>query len=278
MTSVVVGMIAWRTVEPMTVISLWDLARMNTDVQLDLHAGDALVTRARSQVATRFLRDSTADVLVTVDTDIAFNPESLLEIADQAHDLQSIVVAAYATRAWKEGQVTSYLGDQKIEFAADHTPVRIKWGASGFMAIPRSCLTKMRDELALPLLHKSQGVSHQYYPFYEAPRGYAENGDEIGMSEDFDFCQKAAGVGVATYVNPGIRLGHIGSQVYLLEHSVWKQPNSVPLVLTRQGIAEAAFPAADASYLRLKADEPNHIHLNRAERRRLERSRERVPA
>lgn len=264
--SVCIGMIAWRVVEPGTVAQLWAFARSYPRARLDLHAGDALVTRARSTLATRFLRDYTEDVLFTLDSDIVFDPAQMAQVAQQAHDLQSIVVGAYPTRAWEAGQIASILGDAEIEFDQDATPQPIIWGASGFMAIPRSVLAMMVDELHLPLMHRTRSTDLQYYPFYEAPRGVAPDGEEIGMSEDYDFCQKAASIGVKTYVNPAVRLGHMGTQMFRLEHLIWKQPKTWPLTATGQGITAGRIPEEMKPYARLP-EEPA-VRLNRAERRR----------
>ncbi len=277
MTNLCVGMIAWRVVEPLTMVSLLDSVRdFPGQVGYDIHAGDALVTRARSQVATRFLRDRTEDVLVTVDSDITFNPPNLVQMAEQAHELQAIVVAAYSTRTWgAEGQLTSYLGDEGILFFNDPTPKEILWGASGFMAIDRSVLERMRDELPLPLLHASGTKHQQYWPFYETRRHTAPSGDEVELSEDYDFCFKAAQVGVKTYVNPAVRLGHIGSQVFRLEHQVWKEPPNVPLRLVKQGIWEAGFAPEHAPFVRMQAvhEEPQ---LSRQQRRAMEREQKKL--
>ncbi len=259
---------------------------MAPEVELDLHYGDALVTRARSTVATRFLRDSTASVLVTVDSDIVFNPPNLLQIAEQADELQAIVVGAYCTRSWSSGQVTAYLGEEPIRFANDPTPREIVWGASGFMAIPRVLFERMRDELDMPLMHASKGRDLQFYPFYECPRGKAPNGDDIPLSEDYDLCTKAASLGIKTYVNPAVRLGHLGTQSFRLEHIVWEsEPPNVPMTLKKQGVWEAQFPPSrETDYVRMsrvtaeQLPDTSAIRLNRAERRRAERDRERVPA
>jgi hypothetical protein len=269
-------MCVWRSIEAGTTASLWSVARAYPNVSLEIQQGDALITRARSTLATRFLRDLTGDVLFTVDSDILWDPEPFMQVAEQAHDLQAIVVGAYPTRAWGDGQVSSMLGDREIVFGEDPTPVPILYGASGFMAIPRVALERMRDQLALPLLHPKADRRMQFYPFYEAPRGEAPDGQPIGMSEDFDICSKAAQVGIDTYVNPAVRLGHIGQQVFRLEHLIWRQPPIVPLTLSNQGIRFAQVPPALTPLV--KGTEVQAPPISRQQRRHAERQREKVGA
>jgi hypothetical protein len=279
--SIYVGMIAHRTIEAGTVSMLWQLARTPVvDVDLDLHVGDALVTRARSTLATRFLRDARQDVLVTVDSDIVFHPLDLIQIASQAHELHSIVVGMYLTRAWEKGAPASLLDEEPIEFNMDSTLRPIVWGANGFMACPRSVFQKMVDELDLPLMHPRQDREFQHYPFYEAPRGTDPMfGDPITMSEDFDFCAKAKQVGVQTYVNPAVRLGHLGTMVFRLEHMAWKEPPRVPMRLSRSGFryaVEADVPPELVPFSKGVQTQP--VKLSRQQLRHLDRQREKVTA
>jgi hypothetical protein len=116
----------------------------------------------------------------------------------------------------------------------------------------------------------------QFYPFYEAPRGEAPDGQPIGMSEDFDICSKAAQVGIDTYVNPAVRLGHIGQQVFRLEHLIWRQPPIVPLTLSNQGIRFAQVPPALTPLV--KGTEVQAPPISRQQRRHAERQREKVGA
>lgn len=272
MPSTVLGMCSWRDICSGTVASLWSVARSFPNVALEIQQGDALITRARSTLATRFLRDMSEDVLFTVDSDLLFDPGPFGQVCEQAHELQAIVVGAYPTRAWGDGQVSSMLGDEDIQFGGDPTPQKILYGASGFMAIPRVAFERMRDQLELPLLHPKADRRMQFYPFYEAPIGEAPDGQPIGMSEDYSFCSQAARCGIDTYVNPAVRLGHIGQQVFRLEHLIWRQPPIVPLTLNRQGIRFAQVPPALTPLV--KGAQPSAV--SRQQRRREERQKEKT--
>jgi hypothetical protein len=173
---------------------------------------DALVERARSIIATRFL-GSSADVLLTVDDDIIFTPGEALQLCEQAvtHDL---VVGIYVTRSRGRCKPTSFfLPDHPVEFGDDPTPVPIRWGASGFMAIHRRVFERLAPDL--PLCHEGTPLAH--HPFYLPFVVNDDLGKPIMLSEDWALTQRAREAGFGVYCNPALRIRHLGLYDYGLE-------------------------------------------------------------
>lgn len=218
---VYLGSIAWRGFEYNYARSLVMLMKAYPQVGVMPQVGDALVERARSIVATHFLNETDADVLLTIDSDISFNPDHAMDICRQAHELGAIVVGAYNTRSFDKKKPTSELWPgQQVTFGNDPTPVSIKYGASGFMAISRKVIEKMAEKM--PLLH--QGADWAFYPFYHTEIVDDPQAGPILLSEDFAFCAKAREQGFETYLNPAVRLGHLGEHIYTLEDMAWAPP------------------------------------------------------
>ena len=71
--------------------SLLDLqpacAARGVGLHIDLTGGDALITRARSVMATHFLEETDHTHLMFVDADIAFRPEQLFRLLDADKDV-----------------------------------------------------------------------------------------------------------------------------------------------------------------------------------------------
>lgn len=229
---VVLGSIAWRGFEYNYATSLVKLMKAYPQVAVMPQIGDALVERSRSIVATYFLENTDADVLLTIDSDISFNPDHAMMICQQAHELGSIVVGAYNTRSFEKKKPTSELfAGQQVTFANDPTPVAIKYGASGFMAISRKVLEVMAE--GMPVLHP--GVDWHFYPFYHTEIVDDPDAGMILLSEDFAFCKKARDLGFETYLNPAVRLGHLGDHLYTLEDMAWSPPVSNAAVRLTKG-------------------------------------------
>ena len=230
---VFVGSAIWRTIEVAHMKSLVPLLRTSGFAYFP-QTGDALVERARSISSTYFLRKTDYDVHLSIDSDITdFSVEDTIKLCELAmgHD---IVVGAYVCRsANRTFPATFYEEGLRVDHAFDHTPVRVKWGATGFMAVHRRVFAALAKDL--PLLHASDG-DRAFYPFY-LPMVYEDEdvGEPILLSEDYAFCQRAKEAGFGVWLDPAIRIGHLGSYIYRLEDTAQVQVDPQPLVLTREG-------------------------------------------
>lgn len=208
------------------------------DVVVRPHFNDALIERARAINATYFLRETDCDVHLSIDGDIeGFTPKDVLEVCQQA-ETHDIVSGVYVTRGRKmEGLPercfpASFFEDGvRVEMAHDATPVPCQWAATGFMAVHR----RVFEELAkgLTLYHPNEAWA--FYRFYEPMPGEDDDGNPILLSEDYALCERARAAGFGVYLNPRIRLGHIGPYSYRLEDMATTFPPAQPLAVTRTG-------------------------------------------
>ena len=215
---------------------------------------DALLCRARSKTATHFLLESTADVHVSIDSDIVFAPESVMQIAQQAHDLGGIVAGLYVTRA-KGGlcrPTSIFETDVPIEFSTDPTPVPIKWAATGFMATPRCVFERLAKDL--PLCHRDEWW--KFHPFYQPFWIESERDPEdwLYLSEDYAFCERARRAGFQVYLNPAVRLLHLGQHAFRLEDLGQPEEPALPVRMTYLADGRYRYERANAPHDYPRAD------------------------
>lgn len=228
-TTVYIGSAYGRYIEPDHIQSLMRLLRY--PVTFAPTWNDALLCRARSKTATHFLLETGADVHVSIDSDIVFDPESVMQVARQAHELGGIVAGLYVTRA-KGGlcrPTSIFEADQPIEFGTDPTPVPIKWAATGFMATPRVVFEKLVEDM--PLCHQNEWW--RFYPLYMPMIVDGPSGPEY-LSEDFSLCERARRAGFKVYINPAVRLLHVGQHAFRLEDLGEAEVEPSPVRLTYQ--------------------------------------------
>ncbi len=226
-----IGSAIWRTIEPQHLKSLVPLLR-RPDVEYCPQVGDALIERARGISATYFLRHSDADIHLSIDSDITdFQEDDTIKVCEQAmsHD---IVAGVYITRAAQRTFPTTFFEDGvRVEMAFDSEPVPVRWAATGFMAVHRRVFEKLAKDM--PLLHEQDG-DRAFYDFYETTH-YQDKTGWIKLSEDYSLCERARLAGFGVYINPAVRLGHIGAYTFRLEDMGTEFPEPQPLAITRQG-------------------------------------------
>lgn len=215
------GGVAWRQIEVAYYDSMLQLVAhlilANIPFRTGTVIGDALISRARSIAATTFL-GTDCDVLLSIDTDIAFDHRDAVRLCRLALE-RGIAGAAYLTRSNKQPAIM--LGDEAVEFRDGVEPVRVRFLSTGFMAVRRDVFEALRE--TLPLCHK--GKPNAFYPFYMPfvlpwPHDDEEN---LYLSEDWAFIERARRAGFDAWLDPTIRLGHVGTAALELE-DVFRPP------------------------------------------------------
>ena len=235
------GNAVWRTEEVGHSQAMRSLVRVLDKRGLEFYdgtvVGDALISRARSVIGSRFLR-SDKDVLLSIDSDIWFRPEDAISLAEKAMEYD-IVAAMYMTRGL-ENQPALMLPDHPVIFAANAMPVEAPFVSTGFVAVNRKVFQALSEEL--PLCHRGwsdRGVDTSFWPFYMPYTIPWDDEGHIYLSEDWAFCQRAKDMGFKVWLDPSIRLGHFGQTMFTLEDLIRApKPDPEPLKLYRNGTGE----------------------------------------
>ena len=226
------GGVVGRYFEPDHVNSVLRLLRRPEIARYSPRFNDALLCRARSRNATEFLLDTDADVYLSIDSDIVFDDRDAVTICKAALELGGIVGGQYVTRT--RGKycfpTTLVADDQTVTYADDHTPVRAKYVSGGFYAAPRTLFSRLAE--GLELLHQKD-ANMRFYPFH-TPLVVDGDGERIYLSEDWALCERARDAGFGVWLDPAVRLLHLGQHPFRLEDMLVGQPPVQPLALTRR--------------------------------------------
>lgn len=227
-----VGSIVYREIRMPHYWSMLKLREFCTknDIALEegIVRGDALVSRSRSIAASAFLR-SDADVMISIDADIEFNPIDAISLCQKALEYD-IIGGLYMTRNLNT-QPALMLPDHEVVFDSNASPVEVQYVSTGFLATTRRPFEALRE--TLPLCHQTWGET-AFWPFYMPfVKEWPDDGF-IYLSEDWAFVERARDVGFPCYLDPSIRLTHWGDHGYTLEDLVRpSKPSVAPLSLTR---------------------------------------------
>lgn len=228
-------------------LSIWDKSK------------DALISRARSDVATMFLEQGSGDVLIMVDHDIGWEAGDLEHLTRVCMELECVVGGVFPKRGFGLGVPIRWGQYGEFVVPSDRV-VECSAVATGFFAVHRKVLEAVSRTLPMT----SQG----YRPFFvqrsvrsdeaererrreelvERARALQANPKlrQAGMllgdvarwmeqtspvdgrwddiSEDYDFCAKARDAGFKVFADLKPQLTHFGSHLFALPDTMWKPP------------------------------------------------------
>ncbi len=188
--------------------------------------GDALIGRVRSVGASQFLKEHEAEYMIFVDTDIQFTPVEIEAIYLAMREGYDIVGGSYGLGSGEQFAIQGFDGRMLI----DGKVHPCHYVSTGFLGISRKALLTIQEKLALPLLHEGD-LRHQCYPFFESGAFPEEN---IYISEDWDFCNKARRAGLTVYLHTGVMVDHV-KQTIIIAEDVLKKVQIAPPAINAEG-------------------------------------------
>ena len=203
----------------------------NLPVEVAVQSGDALISRARQDLVTRFLETPQATHLLFVDSDIGFSPEQVFRLLDFDAEM---VAGVYPYKYLDMERIKRAVGKQDpvkrpelwaygVEFE-DPGKIVLKNGFAkalyaglGFTLIKKSVFQKMMKQY--PELKYTAGFLPAD-PFPQSQNRYALFNDFIDektgryLSEDRSFCLRWTQMGGEIWVDTQSRLQHVGPTVF----------------------------------------------------------------
>lgn len=197
---------AYRAVSVPTMQSILQLG--GTGWRIMPKVGDALISRARSQVVHTWHVETASDIWLMVDDDVVFTPADAEKVVALAREKRSIACAAYPVADGSYTAVRS-LNRAPLEFGPELPPVPVEFGATGFLACHRDVI----DALAptLPLCHADESWAFRYYFQPMVAPLISQSGQDVlaALSEDWSLCLRARELGFTIWMDPTIRLSHL---------------------------------------------------------------------
>lgn len=170
---------------------------------------ESLVSRARNASVAHFL-NSDCTHLMFIDADIEFDPESVLRLL--MHD-QPVISGVYAKKYYVMERISS--GQEVVDFPISGDIALNEKGLLSSTYLPTGFLMIKRvvfDQLIINYPHlkynndiNGYGNLDTFYDFFPVS---IRNG--ILESEDWGFCSLWRSVGGSVFIDPEIKLGHIG--------------------------------------------------------------------
>lgn len=202
---------AFRTVSLPThraILSLLQADPTNVRGWREGQAAEAGLLRARNIAASRWYTDTADDVFLMVDDDIVFEPKDAEHLVDLCRDGHDIIAAAYPVRDGGQLAVRALDGEStSLDFGPNLPPRRMRHMATGFFAVHRRVMDALIP--TLPLCHANQPWA--FWPMFDfRVVSDAGAGGNNHLSEDYNFCELAIERGISVWLDPTIKLRHLG--------------------------------------------------------------------
>lgn len=173
------------------------------DHQWNIGRNESLVTRARNEMASWFLKTK-FECHLWIDADIEFSVDDVGKLWNLCQDGADIAVGFYSMKlpnkplsAWKDGKLV------KLD-ECPKKPFEVDYAGTGFFMVNRRVYEKMVETSEAYL-----GPQGRVSAFYMTP--IHNDGFE---SEDYNFCRRARELGFKIIGDPSINLGHVGQYTY----------------------------------------------------------------
>lgn len=200
-------------------------------------ANESLISRARCHMVAYFMANPDATHLMFIDADINFDPVDILHMIQ--HD-KDIIVGAYPKKEldWdsmksyvERGADTSVLKDTAAnyalnfewEFDEDNNAtiqiedglVKLKDAATGFMLIKREVIEKMMDAYPELYFNNDLNLADTFTPYtYLFFDCMHEPETKRYLSEDYAFCRRWQAIGGEVWLDPIVKLDHVGHYTF----------------------------------------------------------------
>ncbi len=227
------GAIVWRDMSARHAWCLSDLVARCRELGIGFTNGtiygDSLVSRARSIAASEFYR-SAADVLLTVDSDILFDPDQAIALCEKALAGHDIIGGVYMKR--DEAPQPACPIPAELVMDENQPPVQTSYMGTGFTATARRVV-----EALVPLMPLcAQASDLPFYPLYQPLVVPDDRDGYLYLSEDWAFAHRARELGFKCWIDPTVRVGHLSTSVLTMEDMLRQpKPPATPMKLLFDG-------------------------------------------
>lgn len=166
-------------------------------------SGCSVVSRARNLLVSDFLA-SECDTMLFIDADMTFDPDDIFRLLAWSHN-KGIVGGIGCARKKQATYYTQLDTDEDGDIVMNAMGlVRAKSIGTGFMMVQRRVVeTLVQSHPEWEYYDASADRKlHSVFDFKSTPKGY--------IGEDYLFCERARAHGFEVWIDPTIKLGHMG--------------------------------------------------------------------
>ena len=188
------------------------LAERGDRVTIFDESGNAMIGDCRGLIVSKFL-EGDGTHLVFVDSDVTWEAGSLLKLVDYPVDF---VAGLYPQRRDPINYCCQWDQSKKNIELSEHGLIEVLGVPAGFMRLSREMLEKMVSHYADTQFYCKEApneTAHDLFGAYRCGR--------IKFGEDYSFCKRWRDIGGSIWIDPEIRMGHVGYKTFVGQVGEW---------------------------------------------------------
>jgi hypothetical protein len=182
--------------------------KLNLNYSIDTISNESLIPRARNNLVAKMLGNEHATHLMFIDADIGFEADAIIRLLLSNKD---VIGGAYPMKKTPISYVINSLPGARS--VADL--VEVSTLGTGFMMIKRGVLELMIEKHPELKVNDNIGFSpeheHLMYALFDTLIDHNKN----YLSEDYAFCYRWRLLGGECWIDTGIKLNHVGTNIYV---------------------------------------------------------------
>lgn len=195
------------------IADMLQLAERGDRVTIFDESGNAMIGDCRGLIVSKFLESDGTD-LVFVDSDVVWEAGALVKLIDYPVEFVS---AIYPQRRDPVAFCVQLIPERPELWADPETGLLEVAGVpAGFMRCSREMLEKMVEHYADTQFYCEVAPNHTAHDLFGSYR--------IGRTkfgEDYSFCRRWRDIGGKVWVDPEIRMGHVGYKTFMGQFGDW---------------------------------------------------------
>ncbi len=180
-------------------------------------SGNAMIGDCRGLIVAKFLESQDGTDLVFVDSDVAWEAGSLLNLVDRPVDF---CAAIYPQRKDPINYCVQWIQERAELWADPETGLLEVAGVpAGCMRLSRGMLERMVTAYPETAFHCAEAKDNTVWDLFGAYRDPADR--RIKYGEDYSFCRRWRDLGGRIWIDPEIRMGHVGFKTFMGSIGEW---------------------------------------------------------
>lgn len=189
------------------------LAERGDRVTIFDESGNAMIADCRALIVAKFLESEGTD-LVFVDSDVCWEAGALVKLVDQPVDF---VAGIYPQRRDPIAYCVQYI-QERAELRADPEThlLEVAGVPAGFMRMTRGMLERMVGHYPDTAFYCQDAPNQTAHALFDPVRI-----GKLKFGEDYSFCKRWRDIGGRVWIDPEIRMGHVGYKTFMGSIGDW---------------------------------------------------------